>query len=154
MVETLFREKETKYIKVVSMNAGDISVSMTPLHVGSILETQLYHKLDACIATSATLAVDGDFTYIEKSLSMQSFQKQILASDFDYSTQALIFIPSDIGDIRDSANRVAINRFIGDIIRAVGGKTLGLFTSFASIKETFLEINLSLKKEGIGLLTQ
>lgn len=153
-METLFREQESTYIKIVAMRNSDVTVSMTPLHVGSVLEERLYHKLDACIATSATLAVDGDFSYIEKSLSMQSFHKHILASDFDYSSQALIFIPSDIGDIRDSANRVQINRFIGEIIRRVGGKTLGLFTSFASIKETFLEINLSLKKEGIDLLTQ
>ncbi|MDQ1343838.1 MAG: polymerase subunit epsilon [Patescibacteria group bacterium] len=36
----------------------------------------------------------------------------------------------------------------------MGGRTLCLFTSFASIKEAYLQINPILKKEGIQLLSQ
>ena len=154
VMETVFREKESNYIKVVSSSSEDIADSITPLHVGKRLSEGLFSKLDACIATSATLSINGDFSYIEKSLSLQAFQKHTLASDFDYSKQALIFIPSDIGDIRNEVDRAGINTFISDIIRLVGGRTLGLFTSFASIKETFLQINGDLKKEGITLMTQ
>lgn len=122
--------------------------------MGKMLESRLYGSLDACIATSATLSVHGDFSYIEKSLSMQSFSKHILSSDFDYASQALIFIPSDIGDIRDTVNKERIHTFIGDILHIVRGRTMGLFTSFSSIKEVFLQINPLLKKEGISLMTQ
>lgn len=131
-----------------------MSASVTPLHVGKVLDDNLYHSLDACIATSATLSVHGDFSYIEKSLSMQSFSKHVLASDFDYASQALLFIPSDIGDIKSSVDRERVHDFIGDILSIVRGRTLGLFTSFASIKEVFLQINPRLKKEGVTLMTQ
>lgn len=96
VLQSICREQEKDFIKVITAKDGEVSASITPLHVGKVLDERLYHSLDACIATSATLSVHGDFSYIEKSLSMQSFSKHILASDFDYSTQALLFIPSDI----------------------------------------------------------
>jgi predicted DnaQ family exonuclease/DinG family helicase len=154
VLQSICREQEKDFIKVITMKDGEVSASITPLHVGKVLDDKLYHSLDACIATSATLSVRGDFSYIEKSLSLQSFSKHILASDFDYSSQALLFIPSDIGDIKSSIDRERVNDFIGDIISIVRGRTLGLFTSFLSIKEVFLSINPRLKKEGITLMTQ
>lgn len=153
-LQSIFREQEKDFIKVVTMKNGEISASVTPLHVGKLLDSRLYHSLDACIATSATLSVHGDFSYIEKSLSMQSFSKHMLDSDFDYASQALLFIPSDIGDIKNTVDRERIHDFIGDILSIVRGRTLGLFTSFTSIKEVFLQINPRLKKEGITLMTQ
>lgn len=154
VLQSICREEEKDFIKVITMKNGEVDTSITPLHVGKVLDARLYHSLDACIATSATLSVHGDFSYIEKSLSMQSFSKHMLASDFDYSTQALLFLPSDIGDIKNTVDRERIHDFIGDIISIVRGRTLGLFTSFASIKEVFLQINPRLKKEGITLMTQ
>jgi len=151
---SIAREQEKDFIKVITAKDGEVSASITPLHVGKVLDEKLYHSLDACIATSATLSVHGDFSYIEKSLSMQAFSKHVLASDFDYAAQALLFIPSDIGDIKNSVDRDRIHDFIGDILSIVRGRTLGLFTSFASIKEVFLGINPRLKKEGITLMTQ
>ena len=85
---------------------------------------------------------------------MQSFSKHMLASDFDYANQALLFIPSDIGDIKNTIDRERVHDFIGDILSIVRGRTLALFTSFMSIKEVFLQINPRLKKEGITLMTQ
>lgn len=154
VLQTMCREQEKDFIKVITAKDGEVSASITPLHVGKVLDEKLYHSLDACIATSATLSVHGDFSYIEKSLSMQSFSKHILASDFDYATQALLFIPSDIGDIKSTIDRERVHDFIGDILSIVRGRTLGLFTSFMSIKEVFLQINPRLKKEGITLMTQ
>lgn len=153
-MQTIFREQEKDFIKIITLKNGEISVSITPLHVGKVLDNRLYNSLDACVATSATLSVHGDFSYIEKSLSMQSFSKHVLASDFDYASQALLFIPSDIGEIKNTIDRERIHDFIGDILSIVRGRTLGLFTSFMSIKEVFLQINPRLKKEGVTLMTQ
>lgn len=154
VMDRLFRDSETDHIRIVAENQTETTVSVVPLHVGKRLSAGLFSTLDTCIATSATLSVNGDFSFIEKSLSMQAFTKHVLASDFDYATQALVFIPSDIGDIRSEADRMSINSFISDMIRIVGGRTLGLFTSFASIKETYLQINADLKKAGVTLMTQ
>jgi len=154
VLETICREQEKDYIKVISTKNDETCASMTPLHVGKVLDDKLYHSLDACIATSATLSVHGDFSYIDRSLSMQNFSKHVLASDFDYATQALLFIPSDIGDIKNSVDRERVHDFIGDILSIVRGRALGLFTSFMSIKEVFLHINPRLKKEEIVLMTQ
>lgn len=154
VLQALCQEQQKDFIKVITLRNGEVSASIAPLHVGKILDARLYRTLDACIATSATLSVHGDFSYIEKSLSMEGFSKHVLASDFDYATQALIFTPSDIGDVRNARDRDRIHDFIGDVLSIVRGRTLGLFTSFSSIKEVFLRINPRLKKEDITLMTQ
>ena len=48
------------------------------------------------VLTSATLQMDDDFAYINAVLSVQDFDNMILPSDFDYSQQALLFIPQDL----------------------------------------------------------
>jgi ATP-dependent DNA helicase DinG len=124
VLQTIYLEQEKDFIKVITLKDGEISASITPLHVGKVLDSKLYHSLDSCIATSATLSVHGDFSYIDKSLSMQSFSKHVLASDFDYASQALLFIPSDIGDIKNTIDRERVHDFIGDILSIVRGRTL------------------------------
>jgi Rad3-related DNA helicase len=124
VLQTICLEQEKDFIKVITLKDGEISASITPLHVGKVLDSKLYHSLDSCIATSATLSVHGDFSYIDKSLSMQSFSKHVLASDFDYASQALLFIPSDIGDIKNTIDRERVHDFIGDILSIVRGRTL------------------------------
>lgn len=91
---------------------------------------------------------------MKKTLGLQDFTFHILDSDFDYHAQATVFLPDDLGDLKNEYDRRRINAFVARAITAMGGRTLCLFTSFASIKEAYLQINPLLKKEGIHLLSQ
>lgn len=155
MFDRIFAREADDLIKIVTYSdRAEISVSITPLRIGKMLLEQLYSSLEACVATSATLSVHGDFSYIDSTLSTEGFAKHVLASDFDYSRQALVYIPSDLGDVRNESDRKRLNTFIADAIRAIGGRTLGLFTSFVSIRETFAQIEPLLRSAGIDLLAQ
>jgi ATP-dependent DNA helicase DinG len=68
----------------------------TVLRPGEFLQQHLWKELESVVLTSATLQMDDDFAYINGVLSVQDFDNMILPSDFDYSQQALLFIPQDL----------------------------------------------------------
>lgn len=154
-LEEFFAPSRTDLIKTVSVRPGEgAKLELAPLDVSKQLGEKLWARADSVILTSATLAVGDDFSFIKRSLGLEGFEFRILESDFDYSKQAVVFLPTDFGDIRNEAERARVNAFMRDCILASGGRTLGLFTSFASIRESHLQMNADLRKAGIKLLTQ
>lgn len=154
-LEEFFSSSRTDLIKTISLRGpGECRMSTAPLDVSGILKEKLWSKLESAVLTSATLAVGGNFDFLKRTLGLQDFTFHILDSDFDYYRQATVFLPDDLGDVKNEFDRRRVNAFVGRAISAMGGRTLCLFTSFASIKEAYLQINPMLKKEGIQLLSQ
>jgi Rad3-related DNA helicase len=60
------------------------------------LQKHLWKQLESIVLTSATLQMQDNFGYINEVLQVQDFESMILPSDFDYSKQALLFIPQDL----------------------------------------------------------
>jgi Rad3-related DNA helicase len=58
------------------------------------------------VLTSATLQISGSFAYIENILALKDFEFHLFESDFDYSTQATLFVPSDLGNIKNNNTEV------------------------------------------------
>ncbi len=153
--EILKNEKDSNFIKVVYKDERNwVWVFHTLLNAWSYLKENLWSKLDSSILTSATFKIWDSFDFIVGTLGLSDFTTHELKSDFDYSKQALVYIPSDIWDIRSLIERKRVNDFIKDIICAVWWRTLCLFTSFLTIKEAFLQIFPDLKKLWINLLVQ
>lgn len=124
----------------------------TLLNPGVFLQKNLWSKLDSLVLTSATLKVEGSYDYITHMLSLQNFDFFTLETDFDYEKQALLFIPNDLGSIKN--NNPNIINFLRDFLVTVKWKTLILLTSFSNIQEYFLSLNQDLKKQNITLLAQ
>lgn len=149
----LKEEKDSKYIKVVCKDDKNWCwIYHTLLNVWDYLKQNLWSTLDCGILTSATFKIGESFSFIENTLWLENFKTYELMSDFDYSKQALVFIPSDIWDIRSAQERKNVNEFIKNIICTIGWRTLCLFTSFSTIKEAFLHVFPDLKKAWINLL--
>ena len=72
----------------------------TPIEVGQILRECLWSKLEASVLTSATLAVGGGFDYIRQRLGLDHARELIVASHFDYESQAILYVPPDLPDPR------------------------------------------------------
>ena len=83
------------------------------------LKKNLWDKLDNLVLTSATLEVKNSFDYIKNILNLKDdFEFLSLESDFDYSKQALLFIPNDLGSIK--YNNPKINDFLLKFFEIVG----------------------------------
>lgn len=124
----------------------------TILNTWNFLKNIMWDKIDSVALTSATLKINDNFSYINNVLNLEDFEFESLESDFDYSRQALLFIPNDLGSIK--YNNPRINEFILSFLNIVKGNTMVLLTSFNAIKDLFLTLNIPLKKIWTTVLAQ
>ncbi|CAN5614962.1 ATP-dependent DNA helicase [soil metagenome] len=112
------------------------------------------------ILMSATLAVDGEFDFLERQIGFHAEYGEIMPSPFDHATDSCMYIPPR-GRIPDpSVARAeksesmywsALARELTDIIETVGGGVLALFHSRHEMEETARRMRLS---PGLALLVQ
>ena len=93
--------------------------------------------------TSATLAAAGDFAFLEERLGLdlpppRVVVREALASPFDYATQCLFGVPTDLPEPRDdeAGHDAAVARVLLDLARASDGGIFVLFTSHGALRRT------------------
>jgi Rad3-related DNA helicase len=144
---------DIKYIKILSYSDNNwISFEYTLLNPWEYLEKNLWSKINSCILTSATLKIAWNFDYFKKILFLDNFSFHSFESDFDYKKQATLFIPTDLGDIKNNTPQIV--NFLWQFFSVVRWKVLTLLTSYSSIKDIYTSLNTKLKKEGINLYAQ
>ena len=100
------------------------------------------------IFTSATISVGGSFDYIKEQLGLSLSNKKTLefmgGSPFNLTEQQLWYLPPDAidGNKFGFDNTIAPN--MKNIIEAVGGGALCLFTSVKNMRNTYYELNRAL----------
>jgi ATP-dependent DNA helicase DinG len=86
------------------------------------------------VLTSATLTVDGSFDYIRGRLGVPPADQVRLASEFDYRSQAILYLPPRMPDPRSPDFAAAAGRQVVDILRRTRGRAFVLFTSYATLR--------------------
>lgn len=143
-----------KFIPIFSYNKHlNSSISYTLLNPWVYLKTILWDKVDSLVLTSATLQINDSFDYIKAILCLwDDFEFFKLDSDFDYSKQALLYVPEDLWSVK--YNNPKINDFLLEFLKIVKWNTLVLLTSFNAIKDLYLALNLPLKNLNTNVLAQ
>ena len=121
----------------------NLTLSSVPLELAPVLKEALFDRVDTAILTSATLAPGGEFTFLEARLGLdlppsRVGARHVLGSPFDYATQCLFGIPSDLPEPRDGAGAhdAAVADAIVDLAQASDGGMFVLFTSHAALRRT------------------
>ena len=86
------------------------------------------------VLTSATLAVDGSFEYLKGRLGIRHAEELRVASEFDYTKQALLYMPRPLPSPKTSAFAEAAAREIVEIVTRSRGRAFVLFTSYAVLR--------------------
>jgi len=97
------------------------------------LQELLFEGLRAGVLTSATLAVDGGFTYLKERLGLRPTEELLLASPFDYAEQAVLYVPRGMPDPMSPG---FVERAAAEIVRLLAvtrGRAFVLFTSYANM---------------------
>jgi ATP-dependent DNA helicase DinG len=113
----------------------NISMQATPIDVGPILRECLWSKLETAVLTSATLAVGGGFEYIRTRLGAEHARDLVLPSHFDYQSQALLYVPSDLPDPRTPQFAAKAAGRIRQLLEITRGRAFVLFTSYAQMRD-------------------
>ena len=90
--------------------------------------------MQATVLTSATLSVGGSFEYVRGRLGVPAGPEVRLPSEFDYSRQAILYLPPGLPDPRSPEFVEAAAREIVEILRRTSGRAFVLFTSYAVMR--------------------
>ncbi|MCW2623125.1 MAG: ATP-dependent helicase [Frankiales bacterium] len=131
---------------------GAVRLRVSPLSVGSALSSGLFGE-KTVVATSATLTLGGTFDHTARSLGLDvaagapvgeayaawtgdepplRWRHADVGSPFDYPRQGQLYVASDLPSPSTAAWAPAVDARLIDLIRAAGGRTLGLFSSTAA----------------------
>ncbi len=106
----------------------------SPIQVSSLLKDRLFAKVDTAVLTSATLATGGNFSFIRSRLGLEQAEELILGSHFDFSSQAIFYVPRDIPEPREEGWVRRASLEIEKILEASRGRAFLLFTSYAQME--------------------
>lgn len=119
----------------------NVALHCVPLDLAPILREDLFDRVDTTVVTSATLATNGGFGFLERRLGLTGTdipkRTSIFASPFDYQQQALFVVPSDIPAPNEnpSAHLEAVASMLRDLAVASDGGIFALFTSHRDVRE-------------------
>ena len=146
---------ERIYWAEIQANGYQLSLHAAPLHIGRMMEEFLWHTKTSIILTSATLTAAGDFNYLRGRLNAEDAGDLALGSPFDYENAALLYLVNDIPEPTDrNGHQRGVENILIRLCRAVGGRTLVLFTSYDQLKRTSQAISPVLSRDEIVIFEQ
>jgi ATP-dependent DNA helicase DinG len=124
-----------------SGHAG-VFLRASPVDVSRIVRTALFDRYRAIVLTSATLAVDGSFAYVKGRLGIGEAEELRVASEFDYATQALLYLPRRMPPPKSPSFAEAVARETIALLTRSQGRAFVLFTSYKGLHtvQPFIEM--------------
>ena len=130
----LLRASDDAYVYFVEFRGRGVFLRASPIDVSAIVHDLLIDKMRTTVLTSATLTVDGRFEYLRARLGIRSAEEIRLASEFDFTRQAILYLPPRMPDPRSDAFATAASREVIEILKATRGRAFVLFTSYATLR--------------------
>jgi ATP-dependent DNA helicase DinG len=123
--------------------AANVSLAAVPLDLAPVLKENLFDRIETVVLTSATLAAGGEFSYLEARLGLdlppsRVKVREIHASPFDFPSQCLFGVPTDLPEPRDdeAGHDAAVARALVELAHASDGGMFVLFTSHGALRRT------------------
>jgi len=123
--------------------AANVSLAAVPLDLAPVLKENLFDRIETVVLTSATLAAGGEFSYLEARLGLDLPRsrvrvREIHASPFDFPSQCLFGVPTDLPEPRDdeAGHDAAVTRALVELAHASDGGMFVLFTSHGALRRT------------------
>ena len=144
---------------VYGLRAGEradrLRLTISPLHVGPMMQEYLSQRLESIVLTSATLRAQDNFEHIKERLYIEDFRELALGSPFDYRSSTLLFVPDDLPEPgKRSGYQRMVERGIIELATALDGRVMALFTSYSQLRETALHVTPRLKLGDIEVFDQ
>ena len=130
----LLRASDSDYVYFVEFRGRGVFLRASPIDVSSIVRELLIDKMRTTVLTSATLTVDGGFSYIRDRLGIRSAAEIRLPSEFNFERQAVLYLPPRMPDPRSAEFAGAAGREVVEILKRTRGRAFVLFTSYATLR--------------------
>ena len=130
----LLQANDRDYVYYLERRGRGVFLRASPINVSSLVRNLLLDRFTAAVLTSATLAVEGSFAYVRSRLGVERCEELRLASEFDFASQALLYLPKRMPSPKTADFAAAAGREILDILRRTEGRAFVLFTSYAVLR--------------------
>ena len=144
-LEFLIEGENPDFVYWIERRGRGVFLQGTPINVSDVLRQNLWDKIDAAILTSATLAVAGQFDYVESRLGLQGARTLVVESHFDYASQALLYVPRSLPGPSSPAYVAAASDEILRILRASRGRAFVLFTSYNQMRLIYDRVSFEIE---------
>jgi ATP-dependent DNA helicase DinG len=132
-VRFMLAADDAAYVYFVEMRGRGVFLRAAPIDVSAIVQEQLFKRMRTTVLTSATLAVDGSFEYVRSRLGIRRASQVRVPSEFDFTTQSLLYLPRRMPQPRSPDFAPAVAREVTEILRRTHGRAFVLFTSYATM---------------------
>src|SRR4029077_6423980 len=103
------------YVYFVEFRGKGVFLRSAPIDVSEIVRELLFDRMRTTVLTSATLTVDNSFSYVRRRLGIGSADSVQLTSEFDFTTQAILYLPPKMPDPRSADFAGAAGRQVIEI---------------------------------------
>ena len=144
------------YVYWVETLGHGLHLHATPLSVAEPFAKLMASSPRSWIFTSATLAVQGDFTHYQEAMGLHDIASYCWDSPFDYPSQAMLCCPTDLPDPNSTDYTDRLVDAVLPLIQAAQGRTFFLCTSLRAMQRvrSQLETRLAFYQPDIKILCQ
>src|SRR6185312_6141271 len=114
---------------------GHTLLTASPIEVAELVRRHILSSGPTPIFTSATLAAAGDFRYQRTRLGLDDAAELLVPSPFDYSQQAMLYVPRDIPAPLDDGYAAAAAARTLELLELTQGRAFLLFTSHRAMRD-------------------
>ncbi len=136
---------EQKFVYWTERRGRGTYLQATPIDVSSILSEKLFAEVPSIVLTSATLAVTGDFAFLQSRLGLESSRSLVVPSPFNYPSQAILYVPQHMPDPRNSTFTASAAREIAALLDITEGRAFCLFTSYQQMRQVYERVAYAVK---------
>jgi ATP-dependent DNA helicase DinG len=153
------KEEANTRVRWVEVNPSGSNLTLVDaeLDVSAYLKNELFDPLSTVSLCSATLACAGKFDHLRASLGIGNedrFSEKIYDSPFDYGSNALLGIPTDLPEPGDPRFLQPATDLIFQALEVSRGGAFLLFTSYEMLQAFYMKLQARLEEGKFHILRQ
>ena len=136
----LLNASDSDFVYFLESRGRAVFLRALPIDVSAIVRDRLLHRNAGTILTSATLTVDGSFTYMRNRLGLDDALEVRFLSEFDFRQQAVLYLPPQMPDPRSPSFASAVAVELAQLLTITQGRAFVLFTSYANLNAVYEQL--------------
>ena len=140
----LLRADAEEYVYFLEIRGRQVALRAAPIDVSHIIRDVLVDRLPSLVLTSATMSIGGSFGYVRARLGIGEAVEVRVPSEFDYRSQALVYLPRRMPDPRTREFAEAFADESERLLTASEGRAFLLFTSYAALRDAHARLSTRL----------
>lgn len=97
-IESYIKSNDEETIRWVELRGHHFHLNQTPVNIAETFQKRLSSYNASNIFTSASLAIDNDFSHFNHQLGLEECHNRVWESPFDYQSQTCLYLPTDLPD--------------------------------------------------------